>query len=148
MAMGNADKIKAEIGASLGNFVNVILEVLLPVALFFIGLALLAPAIGLSGFYSDLLQGAGVGATIWGTASAGAAILTYLALGGGFVAVERAYDGWMGDIVGAIGWMSIGMALREILAFVTGQSPLPANALLNSAATRLKTGLVNASSAT
>jgi hypothetical protein len=145
MAMGSADKVKAEITASFGNFVNVILEILLPVALFFVGLALLAPAVGLSGFYTDLLSGAGIGQTAWTAAGAGAAILTYLGLGGGFIGVERAYDGWMGDIVGSIGWMSVGAGLREILAWLTGQSPLPANARLSSAAARLKTGITNAS---
>lgn len=141
MAMGNADKVKAEIQASFGSFINVILEVLLPVALFFVGLALLAPAVGLSGFYADLLSGAGVGSTAWNAASTGAAILTYLGLGGGFIGVERAYDGWMGDIVGAIGWMSVGAGLREILNWLSGGNPLPPNGLLSSAAARLKTGI-------
>jgi hypothetical protein len=140
------NKVKAEIEASFGHFVNVILEVLLPVALFFVGLGLLAPAIGLSGFYAGLLSNAPIPQTAANAASSGVAILTYLAVGGGFVMVERTYDGWFGDIVGAIGWMSIGAAIREVLAWLTGNSPLPANGFLSTAASKLQSGITSAAS--
>lgn len=133
--------IKAEVEASFGNFMKVILEILLPIALFFIGLAILAPTIGLSGFYSGLLANAPIPGTATTVASSGAAILTYLGIGGGFIMVERTYDGWFGDIVGAIGWMAVGAGLREILAFLMSQAPLAANGFLSKAANSLTEGI-------
>lgn len=143
----NMDKsVKSEIEASFGSFIKVILEILLPVALFFIGLAVLSSAVGLSGFYKSLLVNAPLPPTAIVAASSGVAILTWFGIGGGFIAVERAYDGWFGDIVGAIGWMSIGAGLREVLNFVTAQDVIPANALLSNAASKLSTSMQTAAS--
>jgi hypothetical protein len=133
--------IKNEAWASIEKFISVVLEVLLPIALFGIGLGLLAPAIGLSGFYNSLLSGADLPATGVLLASSGAAIITYAALGGGLIAVERSYDGWIGDVVGALGWMSVGAALRELIAWLTQAAPIQQGAVLSKFSASLSAGI-------
>jgi hypothetical protein len=144
MAGETVNTLKAEAEKSLGNFITVLLEIVLPIVLFFIGLGIIGPAIGLSGFYAGFLSHVpSVPQTASRAIASGSAILTYLALGGGLVAVERIYDGWMGDIVGAFGWMLMGAGLREVIAFLTN-TPMGQNAWLAQISNSLTTGLTQA----
>lgn len=144
VAVESLNKAKAEGMATLDEFLSIFLEILLPIALALIGFFVLAPVVGLSGFYNSFMTGVNIGGTAQGAIAMGAAVVTYGGLGFGLVAVERTYDGFIGDIVGAVGWMSIAMGLREALNWLMGGQPMAPSGPLATLSSKLQTGLSSA----
>ena len=103
--------------------VDVVVEYVLPIVLFFFGF-ILAVMLGLSGFFDVFVSQSPLGASLQALVSEGAAILVYLILGAGLIAVGHHHDNWVGDIVGAFGWMFVGAGLGEGANALLGNAPI------------------------
>ncbi len=144
MALESMEKTKAEAVATLDEFLEVFLGILLPIALALLGFFVVGPVVGLSGFFATFMSGSGVAPTWINAVSMGGAVAVEGALGFGLVGVERMYDGYVGDVVGAAGWMLVAMALRELVNWLMGNGPMAPSGPLSQLATRLSSGLTTA----